>query len=63
MGPGTRVPALTIAPGLRKRFAIDRAAQDTTSIMATIERRFRLRPVASRDAQVKDMTTVFGGRA
>ena len=62
MGPGTRIPALTIAPGLRKRFGIDRARHDTTSIMATIERRFRLRPVASRDALAKDMTTVFGGR-
>jgi acid phosphatase len=62
MGPSTRIPGLTIAPGLRKQFAVDRASHDTTSVMATIERRFRLRAVASRDARVKDMTTVFGGR-
>ena len=62
MGPGSRIPALTIAPGLRRRFAVDHASHDTTSIMATIEHRFRLRPITARDAQVQDLSTVFGGR-
>jgi phospholipase C len=60
MGPGTRIPALTIAPGLKKRFSVDRASHDTTSIMATLERRYRLRPLTSRDAGVEDLSTVFG---
>jgi acid phosphatase len=62
MGPGTRIPALTIAPGLRKRVSVDSASHDTTSIMATIEHRFGLRPVTARDAQVRDLSTVFRGR-
>jgi len=28
--------------------------------MATIEHRFRLRPVSTRDAGVEDLSTVFG---
>jgi len=60
MGPGSRVPALTIAPGLRRPFSVDRASHDTTSIMATLEHRFGLRPVTARDAQVQDLSTVFG---
>jgi acid phosphatase len=59
MGPSTRIPALTIAPGLPHGFSVDSASHDTTSIMATIEHRFGLRPVSSRDASVKDLSTVF----
>ena len=62
MGPGTRIPALTIAPGLPKR-AVDHASHDTTSIMATIEHRFGLPPVTARDARVQDLSTVFGRRS
>jgi acid phosphatase len=62
MGPSTRIPALTIAPGLRRRFSVDRASHDTTSIMATLEHRYGLRPVSSRDATVRDLSTVFGRR-
>jgi phospholipase C len=60
MGPSTRIPALTIAPGLRHSFSVDHASHDTTSIMATIEHRFGLRPVSPRDARVQDLSTVFG---
>jgi phospholipase C len=59
MGPSTRIPALTIAPGLSHPFTVDRASHDTTSIMATLEHRFGLRPVSSRDAAVQDLSTVF----
>jgi phospholipase C len=59
MGPGTRIPALTIAPGLPASFAVDHAAHDTTAIMATIEHRFGLDPVGTRDAAVRDMGSVF----
>jgi acid phosphatase len=58
-GPGTRIPALVIAPHLRSGFAVDHALHDTTSILATIERRFGLGALGSRDAAVKDLTTVF----
>jgi acid phosphatase len=59
MGPSTRIPALTIAPGLRHGFSVDHASHDTTAIMATIEHRYGLRPVSSRDATVRDLSTVF----
>jgi acid phosphatase len=62
MGPGTRIPALTIAPHLRRRFSVDRASHDTTAIMATIEHRFGLRRVTARDAAVQDLSTVFAHR-
>jgi acid phosphatase len=59
MGPSTRIPALVLAPGLRRGFSVDDASHDTTSVMATIEHRFRLRPVGERDAHVQDLATVF----
>jgi acid phosphatase len=58
-GPGTRIPALILAPGLKRDFAVDHTSHDTTSIMATIERRFRLNPVSTRDAAVADLSSVF----
>jgi acid phosphatase len=62
MGPSTRIPALTIAPRLPRRFSVDRASHDTTSIMATIEHRYGLAPVSSRDAAAQDLATVFDRR-
>jgi phospholipase C len=61
-GPGTRIPALIVSPRLRKKFAVDDTSYDTTSIMATIEHRFGLQPVATRDTQVADLSGVFGNR-
>jgi phospholipase C len=60
-GPGTRIPALVIAPHLQGEFVVDRAQHDTTSILATIEHRFGLTPLgpATRDATVNDLSTVF----
>jgi phospholipase C len=43
-GPGTRVPALIVSPGL-KSSSVDHHVYDTTSIMATIEARYGLVPV------------------
>src|SRR5215216_5142818 len=62
MGPGSRIPALTLAPRLHRRFRVDRASHDTTSIIATLVHRFGLEPVAERDAEVKDLSTVFRNR-
>jgi hypothetical protein len=38
---------------------VDRTQYDTTSILATIERRFDLDPLSSRDAAVHDLSRVF----
>jgi phospholipase C len=57
-GPGTRIPALVISPFLRGSFVVDHTQYDTTSL-ATIERRFDLAPLSSRDAAVHDLSRVF----
>jgi acid phosphatase len=59
-GPSTRIPALVMAPRLRDDFVVDRTQHDTTSILATIEHRFGLAPLSSRDAAVSDLSSVFG---
>jgi acid phosphatase len=61
MGPGTRIPALVLSPRLRHPFAVDHAQYDTTSILATIERRFGLEPLGSRDAAVNDLFDAVRG--
>jgi acid phosphatase len=58
-GPGTRIPALVLSPRLRRHFAVDHTQYDTTSILATIERRFGLEPLTPRDAAVNDLRSVF----
>ena len=61
-GPGTRIPALILAPRLPGNFVVDHTQYDTTSILATIERRFDLAPLSSRDAAVNDLSRVFGAK-
>ena len=58
-GPGTRIPALILAPRLPGNFVVDSTQHDTTSILATIEHRFGLAPLSSRDAAVTDLSSVF----
>jgi phospholipase C len=62
-GPGTRLPALVISPFLRGDFVVDHTPHDTTSILATIERRFGLNPLSTRDAAVKDLSTVYAAKS
>jgi phospholipase C len=62
-GPGTRVPALIIAPNLRDSFVVDLVSHDTTSIIATLEHRFGVEPLGPRDAHVRDLSSVFDARA
>jgi phospholipase C len=62
-GPGTRVPALVISPYLRGEYVLDRTQHDTTSILATIERRFGLPPLGPRDAAIRDLSSVFHAHA
>ncbi len=58
-GPGTRIPALILSPFLRGDFVVDHTSYDTTSIIATIEKRHGLAPLGSRDAAVADLSAVF----
>jgi acid phosphatase len=63
IGPGTRIPALIIAPGFTS--GVDHTQHDTTSILATIEHRFGLPPLTgpdgrtTREAQVTDLSTAL----
>ena len=57
-GPGARVPALIVSP-LAKRHFVDHRLYDTTSILATIERRWDLEPLGTRDARANDLRHVF----
>jgi phospholipase C len=61
-GPGTRIPALVVSPMLPDYFVVDHTEHDTTSIAATIEHRYGLAPLSSRDAAVADLSSVFERR-
>jgi phospholipase C len=61
-GPGTRIPGLILAPHLKGDFVVDSAEHDTTSILATIEHRYGLAPLSSRDAAVNDLATAFSAK-
>jgi phospholipase C len=58
-GPGTRIPALVLAPQLLGTFVVDHTQYDTTSILATIEHRFGVAALSGRDAAVNDLGNVF----
>jgi phospholipase C len=57
-GPGTRVPAIVVSPFARKGF-IDHTQYDTTSILRTIELRWNLAPLGTRDAAAAPLTNAF----
>lgn len=57
-GPGTRVPMIVISPFAKQGF-VDHTRYDTTSILKTIENRWGLAPLGSRDAQVNDLSNAF----
>jgi phospholipase C len=61
-GPGTRIPALVVSPFLRGEQVVDHTQYDTTSVLATIERRWDLAPLTSRDAAVNDLSAVFAAK-
>ena len=52
-GPGTRLPTLIVADDLKASSTVDSTQYDTTSIIATIEHRWGLAALGTRDAQVK----------
>ena len=57
-GPGTRVPALLVSKQF-KHSGVDHIGHDTTSILKTIEDRFNLDPLSSRDKKVKGLETAL----
>ncbi|MCU1393721.1 MAG: phosphoesterase [Ilumatobacteraceae bacterium] len=57
-GPGTRVPALIISP-LLANGGVDHTQYDTTSILSTIEARYGLPHLSSRDAAVNNFAGDF----
>ena len=61
-GPGTRVPALILAPSTQGEFAVDHTQYDTTSILTTIEQRYGLAPLGTRDAAVNSLANVFSAK-
>ncbi len=58
-GPGTRIPALVFSPNLKDHFVVDSVQHDTTSIIATLEHRYKLKPLGTRDAAVQDLSSVL----
>jgi acid phosphatase len=61
-GPGTRIPALIVSPFLRGNFVVDNTQYDTTSILKTIEERFDLPNLSSRDRDVNSLSSVFAAK-
>jgi phospholipase C len=52
-----------IAPALRAPFVVDHTQHDTTSILATLEHRYGVAPLGTRDAAVKDLSSVYTAKA
>jgi acid phosphatase len=61
-GPGTRIPSLVVSPFLRGNEVIDNTQYDTTSILKTIEDRYGLAALGSRDAAVNSLANVFAAK-
>jgi acid phosphatase len=59
-GPGERVPTVIISSLLTKT-GVTHVTYDTTSILATIEQRWGLAPLSSRDASVDSLNALFAG--
>ncbi len=57
-GPGTRLPTLVIS-NLLPRSGVSSLPSDTTSILATIEARYGLAPLSTRDASVHTLAPLF----
>jgi phospholipase C len=57
-GPGTRIPALIIGPGV-KRGHVDHTPYDTTSILKFLTRRFQLEPLPGVRENVGDLTAAL----
>jgi acid phosphatase len=58
-GPGTRIPALVISPFIKGPSVVDHTEYDTTTVLATIEQRYGLQPLSTRDAAMNSLSNVF----
>lgn len=58
-GPGSRVPTLVFSPFITAP-SIDHTQYETVSILATIEKRWGLTALSTRDAAAKELTKAFG---
>ena len=58
-GPGTRIPALVLGPHLKGPSVVDHTEYDTTTVLATIEQRYNLPPLSTRDAAMNSLANVF----
>jgi phospholipase C len=61
-GPGSRIPALFIAPGLSNTLSVDSTEHDTTAILTTIEHRFGLDPLTDRDKAQNDLSSIWSAK-
>ncbi|MEI7954609.1 MAG: alkaline phosphatase family protein [Verrucomicrobiota bacterium] len=57
-GPGVRVPTIVISP-LAKQAYVDHTQYDTSSVLKTIEQRFRLPSLNATDAGVNSLAGIF----
>jgi phospholipase C len=57
-GPGARVPTIIISPFARHGF-IDHTQYESTSILKTIETRWGIAPLGTRDATATDLRNAF----
>jgi phospholipase C len=57
-GPGTRVPAIIISPFAKQGF-VDHTQYETVSILSFIEKRWDLKPLASRDQNANPLQNAF----
>lgn len=48
-----------ISPHLNGPFVVDHTEYDTTTVLATIEQRYGLAPLGTRDAAMNSLTNVF----
>ena len=56
--PGTRVPTIVVSPFAKKGF-VDHTQYDTISILKTIELRWNLAPLGTRDTAAAPLTNAF----
>lgn len=57
-GPGSRVPALIISPFAKKGY-VDHTTYETVSILAFIEKRWKLKPLTKRDQHADPLSHAF----
>jgi acid phosphatase len=57
-GPGSRVPLIVISPWAKRRF-VDHTQYESVSVLALIEKRFKLQPLGSRDAAANPLANAF----